>query len=107
MLQRELAVDCRVLPDRVKARANRGRGQAVVIVLDRAGDIAQHQRRVAQSIIDLRAQRSSCSVAGLLIALAGLFVTLELEQGRGGVVPGNRLARCPLDRRFRTSTAPP
>ena len=100
MLQRVLAVERRVLPDRVQAGANRRRGQAGVIVLDRGGDIAQHQRRVAQSVVDLRAQRSTCQVAGLLIPLESLLITLELEQGRGGVIVGNRLAGCPLDRQF-------
>ena len=52
LLERVLAVDRRVVPHHVEIQAGRGRGQAVVIVLDRSGDIAQ-QSRVAQGIVDL------------------------------------------------------
>ena len=94
LLEGVLAVDRGIPPHGVQPHAGSRRGQAAIIVLDRASDIAQQERRVPQSIVDLCPQRRAGPFTGLFVALAGLFIVLQPEEGRGGIVVGDRLTGC-------------
>ncbi len=75
----KLPIDRGVAAHGVHGLARRGRREALVVRLDRPGDIAFDQRGVAQGVIDLGSQWAIGVLAGFLVALAGLFVPAELE----------------------------
>ena len=64
LLQRELAIDRRGLANVIEPGATGGRAQTVIVMLDRASQIAQSQGRIAQGKVDLGAQRRVGSRTG-------------------------------------------
>src|SRR5208337_3249053 len=100
LFQHELAIDRRVLPDRIEPSAGGRRGQAVVVMLDRFLKVARHQSGVTQGKVDLGAQDGACPLSSLGITLDGFAKTAQGKEGRGGVVTRNRTFRGTVDGRL-------